>query len=221
MGEIQGNNYLVKTALIAGGTGLIGAQLLRLLLDSGRYGKVIAITRKELSFHPKLTQHLNEGEILTLDATWSIDDVYCCLGTTIAKSRSKEKFYQVDFTYPYELATRSLALGAKQFLIVTALGAQKTSPVYYNRVKGEIEEALSKLGFNSLHIFRPSLLLGDRNEKRTGEEAAKIFYQIFGFIIPKKYKAIDAAKVARAMLHIASMDKHGKFIHESGELQDF
>jgi uncharacterized protein YbjT (DUF2867 family) len=221
MGEIEGNHNLVKTALIAGSTGLVGAQLLQLLLDSHRYDKVIAITRKELRTHHKLIQHLNNGENLILDPTWRIDDVYCCLGTTIAKARSKEKFYQVDFTYPYDLAKGSQELGARQFLIVTALGAQKKSPVYYNRVKGEIEEALSKLGFNSLHILRPSLLLGDRNEKRTGEEAAKIFYRIFGFIIPKKYKAIDAAKVARAMLHFASMDKQGEFIHESEELQDF
>ena len=221
MGEIQGDNNLVKTALIAGSTGLVGAQLLQLLLASDRYGKVIAITRKELSPHHKLIQHQSDGEILLLDPTWRIDDTYCCLGTTIGKARSKEKFYHVDFTYPYELAKKSLELGARQFLIVTALGAQKNSPVYYNRVKGEIEEALLKLEWNSLHILRPSLLLGDRNEKRTGEEAAKIFYRIFGFIIPKKYKAIESAKVARAMLHFASLDKQGKFIHESEELQDF
>lgn len=211
----------MKTALIAGSTGLIGSQLLQLLLMTSRYDSVIALTRKELPRHVKLIQANIDEKTLKLDPTWRIDDVFCCLGTTMSKAHSKEKFYQVDFTYPYQLAKNSLPLGAKQFLIVTALGARKNSLIYYNRVKGEIEEAVSGLEFNSLHIFRPSLLLGHRTENRAAEDAAKIFYKVFGSIIPKKYKAIDSAKVARAMLHFASQDQKGNFIHESRELQDF
>lgn len=211
----------MKTAIIAGGTGLIGEQLLQLLLASERYSTVIGLTRKDLRSHPKLTQIKTDGTDLALDPTQRIDDVFCCLGTTMAKARSKEKFYQVDFTYPFELAKATLGLGAKQYLIVTALGAHKNAPVYYNRVKGEIEEAISGLGFNGLHIFRPSLLLGNRTENRTAEDAAKFFYRIFGLMIPGKYKAIDAAKVAKAMLHFASKDQNGIFIHESIQLQEF
>ncbi len=211
----------MKTAVIAGGTGLIGRQLLQLLLASDRYSRVIGLTRSDLGSHPKLVQVKTDGTDLAFDSTEGVDDVFCCLGTTMAKAHSKEKFYQVDFTYPLALATATLGLGAKQFLIVTALGANKNSPVYYNRVKGEIEDALSGLGFSSLHIFRPSLLLGDRKESRAGEDAAKFFYRVFGFIIPKKFKAIDSGKVAKAMLHFASKQQNGTFIHESLQLQNF
>ena len=221
MGKVQDHYHIMKTAVIAGGTGLIGRQLLRLLLASNRYSKVIGLTRSDLGPHPKLVQVKTDGTDLIFDSTERVDDVFCCLGTTMAKARSREKFYQVDFTYPLELAKATLGVGAKQFLIVSSLGANKKSPAYYNRVKGEIEEALAGLGFNSLHIFRPSLLLGDRQEQRAGEDAAKFFYRLFGFIIPKKFKAIDAGKVARAMLHFATKEQNGKFIHESLQLQDF
>ena len=221
MGKVQDDYHIMKTAVIAGGTGLIGRQLLQLLLASDRYSKVIGLTRTDLGQHPKLVQVKTDGNDLTFDSTERVDDVFCCLGTTMARARSKEKFYQVDFTYPLGLATATLGVGAKQFLIVSSLGANKKSPVYYNRVKGEIEEAVSGLGFSTLHIFRPSLLLGDRQEHRTGEDAAKFFYRVFGFIIPKKFKAIDAGKVARAMIHFATKGQYGKFVHESLQLQDF
>lgn len=212
----------MKTALIAGSTGLIGGQLLRLLLNSDQYEKVIALTRQPLSPHAKLVEiAIQKDSFVTLDPTWRVDDVFCCLGTTMAKARSKEKFYQIDFTYPLELAKQGLAHGAKQYLLVSALGASKKSSVYYNKVKGEIEEAVSALGFKTVHIFRPSLLLGPRAEHRSAEDAAKVFYKIFGFLIPKKYKAIDSLKVACAMLHFAAAEQTGNIIHESDEMQQF
>ncbi len=211
----------MKTALIAGSTGLIGGQVLELLLASDQYDKVIAFTRRPLTAHPKLLQVQIQQGNLPFDPTWQIDDVFCCLGTTMAKVRSKEKFYEVDYNYPLLLAKNSIAAGAKQYLLVSALGANKKSPVFYNQVKGEIEEAISGVGFEAVHIFRPSLLLGPRQEKRSAEDAAKFFYKVFGFLIPPKFKAIDAIKVARGMLHFASKNQKGNFIHESTELQDF
>lgn len=212
----------MKTALIAGGTGLIGQQLLQLLLESPRYGKVIALTRHDLPEHPKLSQIKAEVGNLTEKAeSLKADDVFCCLGTTIAKAGSKEKFREIDFDYPFQLAKIIHAAGAKQYMLVSALGANKASSIFYNQVKGEIEEAVAGFGFETVHIFRPSLLLGPRTEKRSGEDAAKFFYKVFGFIIPEKYKAIESAKVARAMLYFASQNKSGNFIHESGELQNF
>jgi uncharacterized protein YbjT (DUF2867 family) len=212
----------MKTALIAGATGLIGGQLLTLLLDSDRYAKVIAFTRHQLPTHPKLIQlNIDDGKIGAVDSASRADDVFCCLGTTMAKAHTKEKFYYVDFTLPYLLAKNSLQHGANQYLLVSALGANKKSSIYYNQVKGETEEAISNIGFGTVHIFRPSLLLGPRVEKRSAEDAAKIFYRIFGFLIPAKYKAIDSMKVARAMLHFAAQQQGGNFIHESTELQDF
>lgn len=212
----------MKVALIAGGTGLIGSQLLQLLLGSDRYHLVVALTRKELPVHSKLVQTKMEKNTLdTLDTTIRIDDVFCCLGTTMAKAHSKEQFYEVDFTYPLLLAKNSLKRGAQQYLLVSALGANRKSPIYYNRVKGEVEEVISKIGFSTIHILRPSLLLGPRNENRPGEEAAKFFYKVFGFMIPPKYKAIESMKVARAILQFASREQVGNFVHQSDELQNF
>ena len=212
----------MKTALIAGSTGLIGQQLVQLLTESPLYEKVIAITRQDLPAHPKLFQvKIEFGNITEKSEMIKADDVFCCLGTTMAKAGSKEKFRQVDFYYPYLLAKTTYATGAKQYLIVSALGANKSSSIFYNEVKGEVEEAVSAVGFDAVHIFRPSLLLGHRPEKRSGEDTAKLFYRIFGFLIPNKYNAISSLKVARAMLHFAAQNKKGTFIHESGELQKF
>jgi uncharacterized protein YbjT (DUF2867 family) len=212
----------MKTALIAGSTGLIGRQLLQLLLDSDRYSKVIALTRNDLPTHPKLEIIKIEFEHLT---EWgnklAADDVFCCLGTTMAKAGSRENFYQVDFFYPLLIAKTSQTRGAKQYMLVSALGADADSTIYYNRVKGEIEDAIRQVPFSTIHIFRPSLLLGPREEKRSGETAAKLFYRIFGFLIPRKYKAIESVKVARAMLVQASSDQPGQFVHESGDLQGY
>ena len=97
----------------------------------------------------------------------------------------------------------------------------KKSSFYYNRVKGEIEEAIGELGFESYHIFRPSFLQGIRVESRTGEQATNAFFRVFGFLVPKKFKAIDSVKVARAMLAKAKEEKPGKFILESDVLQSF
>ncbi|MBT1703872.1 NAD-dependent epimerase/dehydratase family protein [Chryseosolibacter indicus] len=213
----------MKTALIAGATGLIGKQLLTLLLATNRYDKVIALTRKDLN--------INSSKLIELKVDFTdfdkyadqlqADDVFCCLGTTMAKAKTKQKFYEVDYSYPLRIGLATKLSGAKQYFLVSALGADKNSGIYYNKVKGEVEEAITNVAFESFHIFRPSLLLGDRAEKRTGEDAAKFVYKFFGFLIPGKYKGIEASKVARAMLHYASQEKDGKFIHESKDLQQF
>jgi uncharacterized protein YbjT (DUF2867 family) len=212
----------MKVALIAGCTGLIGNQLLSLLLESPRYDRVIAVARKHLLQHPRLSVvHSDYTQLAEHKTELVADDVYCCLGTTIAKAGSKEKFYEVDHDYPLRLATIAHNNGARQFLLVSSLGAHADSPINYNRVKGKVEAAVSAVGFETIHIFRPSLLLGERVEQRPTEDAARLFYRIFGFLIPKKFKAIDSNKVASAMLHFASQEKSGNFIHESGELQEF
>jgi uncharacterized protein YbjT (DUF2867 family) len=211
----------MKTALIAGSTGLIGKQLLTLLLATNRYDKVIALTRHELGItHPKLTELKVDFSILDQYADKLVaDDVFCCLGTVMAKAKTKERFYEVDFTYPLRLAVATKLNGAKQYHLVSALGANKKSSIFYNKVKGEVEEAIGNLGFDSYQVYRPSLLLGQREETRSGEDAAKVFYKYLGFLIPKKYKGIEGSTVARAMLHHASKEQRGKFIHESMEMQ--
>jgi uncharacterized protein YbjT (DUF2867 family) len=212
----------MRTALLAGSTGLIGKQLLQILLDSDRYDVVKALTRTQLDIsHPKLTViKVDYSKLEDSKSVLQADDVFCCLGTTMAKAKTKKKFREIDFVYPLSLAKIVKELGAKQFMLVSALGADKRASVYYNHVKGELEEALAPLGFEALHIFRPSLLLGLREEKRPGEDAAKIVYRIFWFLIPDKYKAIDAVKVAQAMEYYAMREQKGTFIHESREMQN-
>ncbi|MEX2230877.1 MAG: NAD-dependent epimerase/dehydratase family protein [Cyclobacteriaceae bacterium] len=211
----------MRTALIAGASGLIGNELLRKLLATDRYDKVLAVGRKPLAMsHAKFSNLITDfNDPAKVLQALKPDDVYCCLGTTMALAGSKEKFYEVDFQYPLALAKATLALGAKQYLLVSALGANKSSSIYYNRVKGDVEEAIRGVGFRSLHIFRPSLLLGERKDKRPGEGAAKVLYKMFGFAIPEKYKAIPADKVATAMLASAAKEALGVFIHESRDIQ--
>lgn len=213
----------MKTALIAGSTGLIGKQLLELLLEDSAYVKVIAISRRPLSIqHAKLENVVVDFDSLNTHSNLlKADDVFCCLGTTIRIAKTKEAFRKVDFDYPVELANVANNQEATQYFLISALGADKNSSVFYNRVKGEVEEAIQAISFPSFHIFRPSLLLGNRTEERTGEGAATSFFKIFGFLIPLKYKAIESAKVARAMLAIAKQNQIGFHIHESKELQSY
>jgi uncharacterized protein YbjT (DUF2867 family) len=213
----------MKTALIAGCTGLIGKQLLQLLLQDQYYEKIKAITRKPLDIqHPKLENLVMDFDKLSERYTeFKADDVFCCLGTTIKIAKTKEAFRKVDYEYPLELARISKNQGATQYLIVTALGADKNSGIFYNQVKGEVEEAVSHIAFRTVHILRPSLLLGDRPEQRAGEGAATTLFKILGFLIPAKYKAINSGKVARAMLSFAKQNDPGFYFHESKELQMF
>ena len=214
---------MMKKALIAGATGLTGSYLLKQLLADDHYASVVAVTRKPLGFHhDKLVNIVTDFERLDdVAAQLTADDVFCCLGTTIRKAGSQAAFRKVDFDYPLKLAQLTLKNGAQKFLLVSALGADASSRIFYNRVKGEAEEAIRNTGFPALHIFRPSLLLGPRNEQRSAEDAAKWFYKVFGWLIPLRYKAIHARTVARAMQHHAHQSKSGVFVHESYEMQLF
>lgn len=213
----------MKTALIAGATGLIGKQLVQLLLHDSYYTKVKAISRKPIGIeHPKLENIVTDFDQLEqLTGQLQADDVYCCLGTTIKIAKTKEAFRKVDYDYPVLLGEIAKVNGATQYLLVSALGSDKKSNIFYNRVKGEVEEAIRSLGFKSYHIFRPSLLLGERTEERTGEGAATTFFKIFGFLVPLKWKAIDSGKVAHAMFRIAQQNKAGYHVHESVEMQQY
>jgi uncharacterized protein YbjT (DUF2867 family) len=213
----------MKTALVAGSTGLIGSQLLQLLLTDTYYDVVKAISRKPLEIsHPRLENIVLDFDRLTeYRDKLKADDVFCCLGTTIKKVKTKEKFRKVDFDYPVELAKLTRTNGTEQYLLVSALGADKNSKIFYNQVKGEVEEAISKIGFTTFHIFRPSLLMGDRSESRSGEEAGKVFFKYLGFLVPRKYKGIDSVKVARAMQQLAAKPQQGIYIHESEDLQNY
>jgi uncharacterized protein YbjT (DUF2867 family) len=214
---------MAKVALLAGTTGLIGSQVLDLLLESNDYEKIIAISRRPLDkTHPKLNNLVCElNQLQSRASELKADDVFCCLGTTMKNAKTKEAFRAVDYDAPLALAKISKENGAKKYLIISALGANKDSGIFYNKVKGEIEEAIARIGFDSFHIFQPSLLTGLRKEQRTGEEAAQVFYKIFGFLIPKKYASVESIKVARAMVTLAKEEKKGRVVHASAELQSY
>ena len=215
-----------KVALIAGASGLVGSHCLQLLLQSPRYRKVISVGRRELPVqHPKLQQVVVDFNHLEKHRhSLTADDVYCCLGTTIKKAGSQEKFKQVDYTYVVNLAKVTSHTFAAQFLVVSALGADAGSRLFYNRVKGEMEQAVQALPFTAVHIFQPSLLLGDRPEVRFGEKAAEVFMKLFEFIFKgplRKYRAIPAKAVAKAMLEAAKQDGGGVQRHPSVQMQQY
>jgi uncharacterized protein YbjT (DUF2867 family) len=213
----------MKTALIAGATGLIGRQLLKKLIADPWYSSVVVVSRKSIEERDSKVRNIVIGfdDLSEAKEKLVADDVFCCLGTTMKKAGSKEAFRKVDFQYPVDLARLTFHNGAKIFLLVSALGANKKSSFYYNAVKGEVEEAIGEFPFGAYHIFRPSLLLGERNESRPAEEAAKKVYKIFSFLIPEKFKGVEGSKVAAAMLYFAKSEGTGKFIHESQDLQRF
>lgn len=207
-----------KTAIIAGASGLIGRSLTQLLLKSNDYGRVIALVRKPLGVqHEKLTEHqIDFNELNNLADFPQGDDIFCCLGTTMKKAGSKDAFYKVDFTYPYELAQRALKAGAKRFFLVSAMGAKLKSKVFYNRVKGELEDKISFLNYRTIYIFKPSLLRGKRGESRPGESFAQAITRIIPFIGPwKKYHPIHADKVADAMMKVAKQEDKGCYFYQS------
>ncbi|WP_238546025.1 oxidoreductase [Tumebacillus flagellatus] len=214
----------MKTALLAGATGLVGGQLLQELLHHPEYGEVIAFVRRPLYVqHPKLKQVTvdYDNPASYADPIQTAHDIFCCLGTTIKTAGSQDAFRQVDYTYPLQLA--QLALGSpnlQKFLIITALGSNPASKIFYNRVKGEVERDLQALALPSLHIFRPSLLLGDRQEFRLGERVGSVFSRALAFATPKKYRPIQALTVARAMLRVAQEGpSQGAHVYESDQLQ--
>ncbi|MBC6607043.1 NAD-dependent epimerase/dehydratase family protein [Hymenobacter sp. BT188] len=212
-----------KTALIAGASGLVGSQLLTLLLASERYAKVIVIGRRPLpQVHPKLEQRIFELDDLDQHRLGLIaDDVYCCLGTTMRQAGSKEAFYKVDYLYVVKLAALTAGNFAAQFLVVSAMGADANSRIYYNRVKGEMEQAVRQTPFRAIHFFRPSLLLGNRTEKRLGEQIGAVLLKALRPLMVgplRKYQPVEAVTVARAMLRAAEEDGGGIRVHLSDEI---
>lgn len=187
-------------------------------MNSDDYGQIIALVRKPLGIqHDKLKEHtVDFNELKDMENFPKGEDVFCCLGTTMKKAGSKEAFYKVDFTYPYELAQRALKEGASRFFLVSSLGANLKSKVFYNRVKGELEDKISFLDYRTIYIFKPSLLRGKREEMRPGERFAQAITRIIPFIGPwKKYHPIHADKVADAMIKVAKQEDKGCYFYQS------
>lgn len=207
-------------AIIVGSSGLVGSSLVKQLDNDDAFTNIRALVRKKSGHMYRKVEEIEvDFNNLPEEVFVGAEIVFCCLGTTIKKAASQEAFRKVDFEYPLVTAKIAKATGVKCFAIVTSMGSDASSTVFYNRVKGEIENALTDLNFDRLGIFRPSLLLGDRFETRIGERIGQIVMNFFQFLIPKNYKAIDVQKVATAMLKFAKQtDKKEKTVILSGEM---
>ena len=175
--------------LVLGGSGLVGSELLRQMQADRTFTKIITLGRTELS------EPLKPGLYP--------ETVMCCLGTTIKNAGSQEAFREVDHHIPIRIAREARCKGARHFVVVSAMGADPQSRIFYNRVKGDMEAELQTLGYPHVTIIHPSLLLGDRKQPRTGERIASVLMRLFKPLIPKKYQAVDVKDVARVMIQAA------------------
>jgi len=213
-----------RTAVLAGATGLVGGEVLRLLLEDPAWTGVVVLARRDLGLtHPKLRAHkVDLDKPDSFESLVKGDDVFCCIGTTMKKAGTEETFYATDFDIPYELARAASKNGAKQYLLVTSSGADANSRFFYPRVKGELEAAVAKVPFESVHILRPSLLLGERSETRPLERLGMHLAPILSLLMLgplRRYAPIQSSAVARAMLVLAKSASPGVHLHESHTLQ--
>lgn len=197
-----------KTAIVLGATGLTGGYLVQILLKDERYGKVRIFTRNSIGFsHPKLEEHI--GDLLQLEGFkdyFVADEVFCCIGTTKAKTPDAEMYRKIDFGIPVSAAKLCRSMGIGTFLVISALGADAKSRVAYNRLKGEMGEAVLNCGIPRTHILQPSLIGGKREEKRVGEWLAKQFMKVLNLVLIgplEKYRAIPPEVIAGTMVWLA------------------
>ena len=211
---------MTRHVVLAGATGLVGGRLLQMLLDDPDVADVVALTRRPLAIpHPKLVPAVVDFDHLADFALPPIDDCFLCLGTTIRAAGSQEAFRRVDLALPLAVAQMALAVGATRCLVVSAMGADAKSRVFYNRVKGELEDALNALPFRTVVAFRPSLLAGEREEYRAGEAAALAVLRPLGPLLPARWRPVDASAVALAMMRAAQQDEPGRFVVHSDTIQ--
>jgi uncharacterized protein YbjT (DUF2867 family) len=198
--------------LMLGATGLVGGYLLELALKNDAIEKVKVLTRRPIKkTSSKLEQVLVDFEDLEkFPDVFKVDMIFCCLGTTIKKAGSKENFRKVDYEYPLKSARLAKQNGVSKFIMVTALGSNKKSPIFYSRVKGEVESEIKNLGIDQFIVIRPSLIMGERFEKRKGEKIGQILMKTLNPCLPgplKKYRGVEAKEIAEVMLCLGIGEK--------------
>ena len=206
------------TALLAGATGLVGSECLQCLLGQDTYSRVLVVTRRELgqqAANSKLHPIVTEFDQLEASSEELVaDHVFCALGTTMRKAGSREQFRIVDLEYPLRLAQIARAGAARHFSLVSAMGASRSSPFFYSRVKGELEQTLRDLDWPSLAIFRPSVIAGDRQESRPGERVGEWLLRM----APARWRPVEASDIAAAMVRVALEEPPGLTIIESSDI---
>ena len=215
---------MANKAVIAGASGLVGNELLKILLHDNYYNQVLVLVRKELPIqHKKLIQLVVDFD--NIDKYKHIihgHALFCCLGSTKSKTPSQRMYRKVDHDYPVKLAQVALENNMSQYHLVSAIGADFKSLAFYNKLKGETENDIQVVGLSSLHIYRPSLLTGNRKEYRFAEKVATAVMTVVNPILIgplKKYQSIPAAIVARAMYNQSLKQGEGVFIHPSDHIK--
>lgn len=212
-----------KRLAIIGSTGLIGSEFLS-SISEGDFTSVTAITRREIghlkgkSFIRQAVHDFNDLESMRPDL--QVDVLVCSLGTTIKTAGSQARFFEIDHDIPLNLAKIAHEAGCMSYILVSSVGADRDSKIFYSRVKGQLEEGLKQVGFEALHILRPSLLLGDRQESRPGESLGKIFMKPLSFLIPWTYRPIHARQMAAKINQLSRSDMKGVFTWSGRALFD-
>ncbi len=215
-----------KTAVLLGASGLIGSGLLQLLLQDDQYGKVRVLVRSSFPMiHPKLEVKItdfNDAGNYRLSLGEG-DVIFCCIGTTMKKVKGDKALYrQIDRDIPVHAAQYGMDKGFSQYLLVSAIGASANASNFYLQLKGGVEDAIMALPYAAVHVFRPSLLLGNREERRTGESIAQSVMPLFSFLMTgklKKYKPVQAMDVAKAMLAASKSGVKGTNIYEYTQIK--
>lgn len=195
-----------KTAIILGATGLTGGHLLNLLLKDDRYEKIKLFSRSSVGFsNPKIEEYLIDlFELEKHKKNFQADEVFCCIGTTKAKTPDVETYRKIDYGIPFAAAKLCKEKNINTYIVISAMGANPNSKVFYNKTKGEMERDVLKQNIQFTFILQPGLISGERDEKRLGESIAKFLFNILNPLIPKKYRSISPETIAKSMVVIAN-----------------
>jgi len=208
------------TANVIGATGLVGKQLVEMLLEDENFEKVRIFVRRETGLqHPKLEEVVvNFANTENWKSLLNGDVLFSALGTTLKQAGSKEKQYEIDFTFNLNFAKAAIENGIENYVLVSSVGANSKSGIFYTRMKGELDEAVSKIGFQNLVILRPASLTGPRENRRIAEEISVLVLNFLTRFVLKNYRPINGKTVAKAMINAAVNKNKSKTIYEGGEV---
>jgi uncharacterized protein YbjT (DUF2867 family) len=215
------NIFVMKlTANIIGATGLVGKQLVKLLVENERFEKVRIFVRRDSGLvHPKLEQHIVDfHETNSWEKALIGDVLFSALGTTLKQAGGKEKQYEIDFTFNLDFAKKAKENGIENYVLVSSVGANSKSGIFYTRMKGELDDVVAEIGFKNLAIIRPASLVGERSQRRIAEEISVPVARFITKFILKKYRPIEGETVAKAMINAVLKPDSSKTIWEASEV---
>jgi uncharacterized protein YbjT (DUF2867 family) len=218
------DNNLKKTAAIIGASGMVGSNLLSLLINNDEYKGINLLLRRELDFKNEkvksfIVDFTNEADLKI--ALSNCDVLFCAIGTTQKKVGGDKSLYKmIDYDIPLRAAQICKVTGCEEMVLVSAIGANSSSKNFYLSLKGSIEDSITKVGLKKFHVMRPSLLIGKRKEFRLGEKISMFLINPLNFLLPSKYKGIKAEDVAKSMIAVTNNSTIGKHIYEYNDMMN-